>query len=129
MRDSAARADTESTIAAVRALGVRVDEHDVDTLTVHGVGLRGLAAPDAPIDCGNAGTLMRLLTGLLAGQSGRFELVGDDSLSRRPMERVAEPLRRMGAEVETARRPRADRRLRAACSRRSTTSCPCPRRR
>jgi 3-phosphoshikimate 1-carboxyvinyltransferase len=95
-------ADTESTIAALRALGVRVDEHDVDTLTVHGVGLRGLAAPDAPIDCGNAGTLMRLLAGVLAGQAGRFELAGDDSLSRRPMERVAEPLRRMGAEVETA---------------------------
>ncbi len=95
-------ADTESTIGAVRALGVRVDDHDVDTLTVHGVGLRGLTALDSPIDCGNAGTLMRLLTGLLAGQSGRFELVGDQSLSTRPMERVAEPLRRMGAQVETA---------------------------
>ena len=94
-------ADTEATIAAVRALGVEVDEHDVDTLTVHGVGLRGLAAPAAPVDCGNAGTLMRLLTGLLAGQRGRFELVGDASLSSRPMERVAEPLRRMGAHVKT----------------------------
>ena len=94
-------ADTESTIAAVRALGVEVDEHDVDTLTVHGVGLRGLVAPAEPIDCGNAGTLMRLLAGLVAGQDGRFELVGDVSLSSRPMERVAEPLRRMGARVET----------------------------
>jgi 3-phosphoshikimate 1-carboxyvinyltransferase len=93
--------DTESTLRAVRALGVDVDEHDVDTLTVHGVGLRGLAEPEAPIDCGNAGTLMRLLCGLLAGQDGRFELVGDESLSARPMERVAEPLRRMGARVET----------------------------
>jgi len=92
-------ADTESTIAAVGALGVRVEEHDVDTLTLHGVGLRGLAAPTAPIDCGNAGTLMRLLTGILAGQAGRFELTGDESLTRRPMERVAEPLRRMGAHV------------------------------
>jgi len=94
-------ADTESTIAAVRALGVEVDEHDVDTLTVRGVGLRGLVAPAEPIDCGNAGTLMRLLAGLVAGQDGRFELVGDVSLSSRPMERVAEPLRRMGARVET----------------------------
>jgi 3-phosphoshikimate 1-carboxyvinyltransferase len=93
--------DTESTLAAVRALGVEVDEHDIDTLTVHGVGLRGLASPPAPIDCGNAGTLMRLVTGILAGQSGRVELVGDESLSGRPMERVAEPLRRMGAHVET----------------------------
>ncbi len=94
-------ADTESTIAAVRALGAEVDEHDVDTLTVHGVGLRGLSVPEAPIDCGNAGTLMRLVPGILAGQPGRFELVGDESLSSRPMERVAEPLRRMGATVET----------------------------
>ena len=94
-------ADTESTLAAVRALGVRVDEHDVDTLTVHGVGLRGLAEPAASIECGNAGTLMRLLAGVVAGQDGRFELVGDESLSSRPMERVAEPLRRMGARVET----------------------------
>ncbi len=94
-------ADTEATIAAVRALGAEVDEHDVDTLTVHGVGLRGLSAPEAPIDCGNAGTLMRLVAGILAGQRGRSELVGDESLSSRPMERVAEPLRRMGATVET----------------------------
>jgi 3-phosphoshikimate 1-carboxyvinyltransferase len=93
--------DTESTIAAVRALGVEVDEHDVDTLTVHGVGVRGLRAPETPIDCGNAGTLMRLAAGLLAGQEGRFELVGDASLSSRPMERIAEPLRRMGVAVWT----------------------------
>lgn len=94
-------ADTESTIAAVRALGVEVVDEDVETLVVHGVGLRGVRAPDAPIDCGNAGTLMRLLAGLLAGQDGRFELVGDASLSSRPMERIAEPLRRMGATLTT----------------------------
>jgi 3-phosphoshikimate 1-carboxyvinyltransferase len=93
--------DTEATIAAVRALGAEVDEHDVDSLTVRGVGLRGLRPPDGLIDCGNSGTLMRLLTGLLAGQQGRFELAGDDSLSLRPMERVAEPLRRMGARIGT----------------------------
>jgi 3-phosphoshikimate 1-carboxyvinyltransferase len=93
--------DTESTIAAMRTLGAEVEEHDVDTLTVRGVGLRGLRAPEAAIDCGNAGTLLRLLTGVLAGQSGRFELVGDASLSARPMDRVAEPLRRMGARIET----------------------------
>ena len=94
-------ADTEATIGAVRALGVEVEEHDVDTLTVHGVGLRGLRAPAGPIDCVNAGTLMRLVAGILAGQRGRFELVGDGSLSTRPMKRIAEPLRRMGALVET----------------------------
>ena len=94
-------ADTEATVAAVRALGADVDEYDVDTLTVWGVGLRGLREPGPALDCGNSGTLMRLLSGLLAGQSGRFELVGDESLAARPMERVAEPLRRMGAQVET----------------------------
>jgi len=94
-------ADTEGTIAAVRRLGVAVEEHDADTLTVRGRGLHGLTAPGEPLDCGNAGTLMRLVVGALAGQEGRFVLVGDDSLSARPMERVAVPLRRMGAHVET----------------------------
>jgi 3-phosphoshikimate 1-carboxyvinyltransferase len=94
-------ADTEATIAAVRLLGAEVVEHEVDALTVRGRGLRGLEAPGEAVDCGNAGTLMRLLAGALAGQEGRYELVGDESLSARPMERVAEPLRRMGAEVET----------------------------
>jgi 3-phosphoshikimate 1-carboxyvinyltransferase len=94
-------ADTEATIAAVRALGVDVVEDDVDTLLVRGVGLRGFTQPSESLDCANAGTLMRLVAGILAGQRGRFELVGDASLSTRPMERVAEPLRRMGAQVET----------------------------
>jgi 3-phosphoshikimate 1-carboxyvinyltransferase len=92
-------ADTLATAEAVRALGAEV-ELVGDEARVHGVGLRGLRPPAGPIDCGNAGTLMRLLPGLLAGQEGRFELVGDESLSRRPLERVAEPLRRMGAKVE-----------------------------
>ena len=94
-------ADTESTIDAVRSLGVQVDDVANDELVVHGVGLRGLQAPDAPIDAGNAGTLMRLLPGILAGQEGRFELTGDESLRSRPMDRVAEPLKRMGARIET----------------------------
>lgn len=94
-------ADTESTIGAVRALGVEVIEDDVDELRVRGRGLRGLEAPSGPIDCGNAGTLMRILAGVLASQQGSFELVGDASLSARPMERVAVPLRRMGAGVRT----------------------------
>jgi 3-phosphoshikimate 1-carboxyvinyltransferase len=94
-----ASADTLATAEALRALGVSV-EVGGDVVRVAGVGLRGLVEPDRPIDCGNAGTLMRLLPGLLVGQRGRFELVGDDSLSRRPLERVAEPLRAMGARVE-----------------------------
>ena len=95
-------ADTEATIAAARSLGVDVYEHGEDTLTVFGKGLQRLASPAQPIDCANAGTLVRLLAGILAGQSGRrFELTGDASLSTRPMERIAEPLGRMGAQVET----------------------------
>jgi 3-phosphoshikimate 1-carboxyvinyltransferase len=94
-------ADTESTIAAVRALGVEVGEGG-DTVRITGVGLRGLREPDGPIDCGNAGTLVRLVAGILAGQEGRgFELTGDESLSRRPMGRIAGPLAEMGATVET----------------------------
>jgi 3-phosphoshikimate 1-carboxyvinyltransferase len=93
-------ADTESTLNAVRALGAEVEELGSDELIVHGVGLRGLQAPDGPIDCGNAGTLARLLPGLLAFQDGTFTLTGDESLSRRPMARICEPLRRMGAEIE-----------------------------
>jgi len=92
--------DTESTLAAVRALGAAVEDEDVDTVTVHGAGLRGLRP--AQVDCGNAGTLARLLTGMLAFQQGRFELAGDESLSRRPMTRVVEPLARMGAHLETS---------------------------
>jgi len=94
--------DTESTVAAVRALGVQVDEPAHDELVVHGLGLRGLQSPDEPIDAGNAGTLLRLLTGIVAGQQGRFELTGDESLRARPMDRVAEPLTRMGARITTA---------------------------
>jgi 3-phosphoshikimate 1-carboxyvinyltransferase len=92
--------DMLATADAVRALGAGV-ALDGDQARVQGVGLRGLRPPAGPIDCRNAGTLMRLLPGLLVGQEGRFELVGDESLSRRPLERVAEPLRLMGASVET----------------------------
>jgi 3-phosphoshikimate 1-carboxyvinyltransferase len=94
-------ADTESTLAAVRSLGVEATDEDEDTVVVHGAGLRGLRAAEEPIDAGNAGTLIRLLPGLLAGQEGRFELTGDESLRSRPMERIAEPLRQMGVTVET----------------------------
>ena len=94
-------ADTEATIAAVRACGVAVDEVRNDALRIVGAGLRGLKAPGEPIDCRNAGTLVRLFAGILAGQPGQeFELVGDASLSARPMSRIVEPLRRMGAGIE-----------------------------
>jgi 3-phosphoshikimate 1-carboxyvinyltransferase len=91
--------DTEATIAAVRGLGVTVHEDDIDSLRIEGVGLRGLREPATPLDCGNSGTTMRLLPGILAGQQGRFELTGDESLRRRPVNRIAEPLAQMGARV------------------------------
>ncbi len=99
-RGFGASADTLATADAMRALGAAI-ELDGDTATIQGVGLGNLTPPDGPIDCRNAGTLIRLLSGLLAGQAGRFELTGDKSLSTRPLERVAEPLREMGAHVET----------------------------
>jgi 3-phosphoshikimate 1-carboxyvinyltransferase len=93
--------DTLSAIDVVRQCGVEVIDNGDDDIRVEGVGLRGLRAPGEPIDCGNAGTVLRLFAGILAGQHGTFELVGDESLTMRPHERVAEPLRRMGATVET----------------------------
>ncbi len=94
-------ADAISTMNVFRALGVVIEGPTDGAVTVHGVGLRGLRAPAEPLDCGNAGTAMRLLMGLLAGQRFGSTLVGDESLSRRPMRRVAEPLALMGARIET----------------------------
>ena len=93
-------ADTDAAIRAVRALGVDVSEPAEDVVRIEGRGLRGLREPQGPIDCENAGTVLRLLAGILAAQEGRFDLVGDASLSSRPV-RVEEPLTRMGARFET----------------------------
>ena len=87
-------ADVQSTASCLRALGVKVK----DSL-VAGRGMDGLRAASAPLDCGNSGTTMRLLAGLLAAQGFESELTGDESLSRRPMDRVVEPLRQMGANA------------------------------
>ena len=93
-------ADTLSAVDAARTLGAQVTDNGDDDLRVRGVGLRGLRS--ATIDCGNAGTVLRLLCGLLVGQAGEsFELTGDESLTMRPHERAAAPLRQMGARIET----------------------------
>ena len=92
-------ADPQSTLACLRQLGVAFEEKD-GILHTRGVGLHGLTAPNAPLDCGNSGTTMRLLSGLLAGQPFDSVLVGDASLTRRPMERIAAPLREMGAQID-----------------------------
>jgi 3-phosphoshikimate 1-carboxyvinyltransferase len=95
-------ADTDSTLQAVRALGALVEVRAGDgEVVVRGTGLREAREPDGPIDVGNAGTLLRLLPGWLAAQEGRsFTLDGDESIRRRPVDRVAEPLRLMGAELK-----------------------------
>jgi len=94
-------ADCLATLAAVRALGVAADMPAPGRVTLKGRGLEGLKAPAAPLDLGNSGTAMRLLTGLLAGQDFISTLTGDASLSRRPMKRVIEPLSTMGARIES----------------------------
>jgi 3-phosphoshikimate 1-carboxyvinyltransferase len=92
--------DTISTLNAMRALGALVEER-ADELVIRGVGLREARVPDEPIDVGNAGTLMRLLPGWLAAQDGKaFRLDGDDSIRRRPVDRIREPLELMGARIE-----------------------------
>ncbi len=97
--------DNLSTLRAAAALGATVDDRG-EVIRIRGVGLDGLAEPAAPIDCGNAGTGMRLLAGVLAGQPFASTLTGDDSLSRRPMRRIADPLTRMGARVRGRGGPR-----------------------
>jgi 3-phosphoshikimate 1-carboxyvinyltransferase len=100
VRNYLVAADTTSSLNAVRALGANV-ERDGGELTIRGVGLRGTRPPGDPIDVGNAGTLMRLLPGWLAAQEGRaFVLDGDESIRRRPVDRIAAPLNAMGAVID-----------------------------
>jgi len=93
--------DCLATLRALQALGVRIERPQPQTVHVSGRGLEGLRAPGGPLDMGNAGTAMRLFMGLLAPQAFDATLIGDESLMRRPMERVAGPLRLMGADIKT----------------------------
>ncbi len=93
--------DCLATLAALEQLGVSIARPSPTDVVVKGVGLNGLRAPTRPLDLGNSGTAIRLMTGVLAGQEFDAQLVGDHSLSQRPMERVASPLRAMGAKIET----------------------------
>src|SRR5579864_1598015 len=92
--------DNVSTANALRAMGVTIEEPEPAELEVVGAGLFGLKAPDHDLDCGNSGTTMRLLCGILAAQRFRATLVGDETLSRRPMIRVVGPLRARGSVIE-----------------------------
>jgi 3-phosphoshikimate 1-carboxyvinyltransferase len=93
--------DTRATAEVFRRLGVRIEAPSPQSRIVHGVGLHGLRGSDAPLDCGNAGTGMRLLAGVLAGQAFDSALIGDASLSKRPMRRVIDPLTMMGARIDS----------------------------
>ncbi|HCU24212.1 MAG TPA: 3-phosphoshikimate 1-carboxyvinyltransferase, partial [Deltaproteobacteria bacterium] len=100
--------DVLSTIACFRALGVAI-EVEQEQVRVHGVGLQGLKAPDRVLDCGNSGTTLRLMMGILSAQPFESRLTGDASLNRRPIERVAKPLREMGAHIEDLRASESER--------------------
>ena len=93
-------ADCASTLACMRALGVNWERKDGGVIEVHGKG-RVLTAPRGPLECGNSGSTMRMLSGIVAGQKFTSEMVGDESLSRRPMERVIKPLSQMGAKISS----------------------------
>ncbi|MDR5907354.1 bifunctional prephenate dehydrogenase/3-phosphoshikimate 1-carboxyvinyltransferase [Franzmannia qiaohouensis] len=93
--------DSLATLQAFREMGVAIEGPHQGRVTIHGVGMHGLQQPAGPLYVGNAGTAMRLFAGLLAGQAFDSELIGDASLTKRPMGRVADPLRAMGAEIET----------------------------
>lgn len=103
--------DCLCTMQAFQQMGVRIDREGDTTLRVHGVGLHGLSAPPAPLDLGNSGTSMRLMSGLLAAQRFPSVLTGDASLSRRPMGRVIDPLSRMGARIDAEAGGRAPLRI------------------
>ena len=93
-------ADCISTIRAFQAMGIDIEEKK-DTLLIHGKGLHGLQAPKETLDMGNSGTTTRLLSGILAGQAFEATLTGDDSLKKRPMNRIITPLSQMGAQIES----------------------------
>jgi len=93
--------DVLATLDAFRAMGVKATGPKNGELTITGVGLNGLQPPAAPLDTGNSGTAMRLMAGILAGQKFDSELIGDPSLNKRPMNRIALPLREMGASIDT----------------------------
>ncbi len=96
-----AGADCLATLTALKAMGIAIDQPADTEVVVHGSGLHGLTQPLEPLDMGNSGTAMRLFAGLLAGQSFSTNLIGDESLSKRPMDRIIKPLSMMGAEIES----------------------------
>jgi 3-phosphoshikimate 1-carboxyvinyltransferase len=103
-------ADCASTLGCVRELGCMVERDEKGVVTIDGLGPQ-LRAPRDPLDCGNSGSTMRMLSGILAAQPFSSELIGDESLSRRPMKRIIEPLTQMGAKISAANGDRAPLRI------------------
>ena len=112
LEDFSTGADCASTLGCLRALGVQWERKDA-SVTIRGRGL-SLQPPSAPLNCGNSGSTIRMLSGILAGQEFTSELVGDESLSRRPMARIIKPLEMMGARIESAEGGRPPLRLTGA---------------
>jgi 3-phosphoshikimate 1-carboxyvinyltransferase len=100
LKNYSTSADCAATLSCLEKLGVRIERNDHEVI-IHGVGPNGFAAPDSDLDCGNSGTTMRLLSGILAGQNFVSTLTGDESLHARPMQRIIEPLKMMGAEIDS----------------------------
>src|SRR5438132_1099462 len=100
IKNYATSADCAATLSCLQQLGVRIERSGDDVL-VYGIGRDGFCAPTQPLDCGNSGTTMRLLAGILAGQDFTSTLTGDASLRRRPMQRIIEPLQMMGARISS----------------------------
>src|SRR5579863_6135807 len=99
IRNYATGADCQSTLGAVQALGAEVERRDGE-IVIHGCGLEGLAAPLRDLDAGNSGSTIRMLSGILAAQKFSCRIFGDESLSRRPMQRILLPLADMGAQIQ-----------------------------
>src|SRR5512141_1159753 len=97
IRNYSSGADCHSTLGVIRSLGIEVQTGE--EVVIHGRGLHGLSAPAGDLDCGNSGSTMRMMSGILAAQPFRCRLTGDESLSRRPMARIIDPLTRMGARI------------------------------
>ncbi|MDZ4261366.1 MAG: 3-phosphoshikimate 1-carboxyvinyltransferase [Pseudomonadota bacterium] len=108
--------DSLATLKAFRAMGVKIEGPDNGKVVIHGVGMHGLKAPAEALDLGNSGTSIRLMAGLLAGQGFEVEMVGDTSLSKRPMRRVTDPLSQMGAVIEATEKGTPPLRVKAGSS-------------
>ena len=129
IRNYSTGADCHSTLGCVRALGIEVEGSGTE-FVIHGRGLDGLRAPAADLDAGNSGSTIRMLSGILAAQPFASRIFGDESLSRRPMQRIMQPLAQMGAHIRAREGKFPPLEIHGArAARPSITRCRCPARR